>query len=200
MASVNTIIGDVSERVGDVELERITKEQVLVLINAAARDLIGAGIVIGITDDESLTSSSGGLSVVPASFVYIHDVWGGTSFNTWIPWAHWHFRVVASAPNILWDNELLVTASAVRILGHRRPNNTYTIGSGVIDIGMEAFIRERVTSYAARQLAQQAEGTPAQNLENIAGATMGESDQLLQLLAAQAHFRPNKYSRAVPLR
>jgi hypothetical protein len=189
-----------SERVGDVELERITKEQCLVLINVAARDLINAGIVIGLTDSETLSATAGSDSVVPADFAYIHDIWGGTSFYTWIPWSHWSLRVVSSAPNIHWDDQLLVTTGTVRVQGSRRPNDSYAIGSGSIDTGMEAFIRERAASAAARQLAQQAEGATAQNLEAIAAATGGESDTLLQLLAAQPHFRPALYARAVPLR
>ena len=200
MANVNQVVGEVSERVGDIELERITKEQLLVLINAAARDLLGAGIVIGLTDNESLTSSSGALSIVPASFAYIHDIWGGTSFRTWIPQSHWSFQVVSSAPNILWDSELLATSSTVQLNGHARPNAAYALGSTSIDTGMEAFVRERASAYAAKQLAQVAEGTPAANLEGISNSAMAESTVLLQLLGAQAHFRPHRYSRAVPLR
>ncbi len=198
--NVNQIVGEISERIGDIELERITKEQLLVLVNSAAEDLVGAGIVIGLTDNESLTSSAGGLSIVPASFAYIHDIWGGTSFRTWIPQSHWSFQVVSSAPNILWDSELLATSSTVQLNGHVRPSAAYALGSGTIDIGMEAFIRERASSYAAKQLAQVADGGPAANLESIANSAMAESTVLLQLLGAQAHFRPYRYSRAVPLR
>lgn len=201
MASVNDLIQEISEQVGDTELERVDKSQLLVMLNASARDLVGYGIVIGLTDNESLSAGSGTLIVVPAGFVYIHDLWGGASFQTWIPHSHWSFRIVSSAPNILFDSELQsVTSGSVRIVGHARPSNAYSLGSGTIDVGMEGFLRVRATAYAAKQLAQISEGAAAANLEGIGGAAMQESLELLQALGAQAHFRPNKYSRAVPLR
>ncbi len=201
MASVNAIVQEVSEQVGDTELERITKEQVLILINAAARDLISYGLVIGITDNTSLSAGSGSLIIVPASFVYIHDIWGGASFQTWIPHSHWSFQIVSSAPNILFDSEQQdVSSGTVQLNGHARPSASYALGAGTIDVGFEAFIRVRTVSYSAQQLAQISEGAAAANLEGISTKSMQESNELLQTLGAQAHFRPQHYSRAVPLR
>lgn len=201
MASVNDLIQEVSEQTGDVELERITKEQVLVLLNSAARDLGFAGIITGITDNESLSASSGGLIVVPSDFCYIHDIWGGTSFTTWIPHNHWSFQIVSSAPNILFDSEQQdISAGSVQLNGHRRPTNTYTLGSGTVDVGFEAFLRSRTVAYAAQQLAQIADGAAASNLEGISSKGMQSSNEMMTLLANQAHFRPQIYSRAVPLR
>lgn len=201
MASVNDLIQETSEQVGDTELERVTKEQLLILLNAAARDLVGVGIVISLTDNESLSAGSGSLIVVPAGFCYIHDIWGGTSFRTWIPHSHWSFQIVSSAPNILFDSEMQsISSGSVQLNGHARPSNAYSLGSGTIDVGMEAFLRVRTVAYAAKQLAQISEGTAAASLESIGNLAMTESDQLLQFLGAQDHFRPQHYSRAVPLR
>ncbi len=198
---MNDIVQEVSEQTGDVELERITKEQVLILLNAAANDLGFAGIITGITDNEALSAGAGTLIIVPASFTYIHDIWGGTGFATWIPHSHWSFQIVSSAPNILFDSEQQdVTSGSVQLNGHRRPTNTYTLGSGTIDVGFEAFLRMRTSAYAAQQLAQIAEGAASSNLENISVKAMQSSNEMLGLLNQQPHFRPQRYSRAVPLR
>ena len=200
-ANVKEIVQEVSEMIGDTELERITKEQVLILINASARDLIGAGLVIGLTDNESLSAGSGSLIVVPTKFAYIHDIWGGTSFQTWMPHSHWSFQIVSSAPNILFDSELQsISSGSIQLNGHARPTTGYLISATAVDIGFESFIRVRTGSYAAQQLAQISEGAAAANLEGISNKAMQESNELLQLLGTQPHFRPNRYSRAVPLR
>ena len=201
MTTVNTIVQEISEQVGDTELERITKEQVLVLVNAAAHDLLGYGLVTALTDNESLSAGSGTLIVVPAGFAYIHDIWGGTSFTTWMPPSHWSFQIVSTAPNILFDSELQsISSGLIQLNGHARPTTAYALGSGTIQVGFEAFIRVRTTAYVAQQLAQISEGAAAANLEGISNKAMQESNELLQTLGAQAHFRPQRFSRAVPLR
>ncbi len=173
----------------------------MVLINSAAHDLLGYGLVTGLTDNESLSAGSGTLIVVPAGFAYIHDIWGGTTFKTWIPPSHWSFQIVSTAPNILFDSELQsISSGTIQLNGHARPTTAYALGAGAIQVGFEAFIRVRTTAYAAQQLAQISEGAAAANLEGISNKAMQESNELLQTLGAQAHFRPQRFSRAVPLR
>ncbi len=201
MATVNGLIQEVSEQVGDTELERVTKEQIVVMLNAAAHDLIGYGLVTALTDNESLSAGAGTLIVVPAGFAYIHDIWGGTGFATWMPHSHWSFQIVSTAPNILFDSELQsISSGSVQLNGHARPTAAYAFGVGTIQVGFEAFLRVRTVSYAAQQLAQISDGAAAASLEGISTKAMQESNELLQTLGAQAHFRPQRYSRAVPLR
>lgn len=209
MATVNAVIGEISERVGDFTLEQITKEQVLVLINAAARDLIGSGLVIGLQDDESLTIGAATYEyAVPASFTYISNIFEETGaatgiYTNWVPWQRWQLKVGLTGVPVIWFDDQLFTVNAgrrLRLLGHRRPNDAYTIGTGEIDTGLDAFIRERATAMAARQLSISVEGAEQGALENIAGICWASSEALLRTIAAQEHFQPKRYARAVPLR
>lgn len=282
MATVNQVIGEISERLGDIALERFTKEQSVVVINAAARDLIGAGAVIGITDDESLIVSAATYEyAVPASFSHLHSVFeegaatdtgvdldedldtsevdvdvsdgaaiatddyiridsewmlvttggatplavtraqlgstaathdtgaalfrGPGTYYDWVPWQRWQLKVgTAGGVPALWFDDQLFTVNQgrrLRLLGHRRPNDSYVIGVGAIDTGLESFIRERATAISAHQLSEHTTDDAARAvLERIADNTWQESEERLRTILAQPHFRPSRYSRTVPLR
>lgn len=205
-ATVNSLIGEISERVGDIELERVTKEQVIVLINAAARDLRGAGIVLPIDNETLETVAATYEYAVPATIAYIFELWlesaVANQYDRRILRNQWILRLVGTTPTLIFDSDLftIVATRNIKIVGYQRPTDTYVIGTGNIDEGFEAFIRERATSYAARQLSESAEGQAQATLENIATATWQESVNLLAALAQQPDFLPRRHSRHVPLR
>lgn len=208
-ASVNDIIGEISERLGDVELERTTKEQVIELLNAAARDLRGMNVVIPLQDDESTTIATATYEyAVPGSFAWVHDIFEETGVGTgnyfnWVPWQRWRLKQGGANVPTLWFDDQLFTINAgrrVRILGHARPTDAYVIGTANIDEGLEAFIRERATSMAARQLSQPAEGAVQSALENLAATTWQNSEELLRAIMVHENYRPRRYSRAVSVR
>jgi hypothetical protein len=84
----------------------------------------------------------------------------------------------------------LVTVTQGRLAG--------AAGATTIDLGLEAFLRERALSYAAIYLALTAEGEEAGRYDQMAANSWQRSNVFIERQGA--HFQPRVYSRVVPSR
>jgi len=178
----------------------LANSQHLEFINSAAWDAANNDWLLPKNDNSLETAASTYEYSVPSGFEYVHDVWmeSGTAdqYDERILRNQWKIGLVDAVAKVIFDSVLwTVTATRnLRLNGHARPTTEYTDSSS-IDVGLEAFIRERAIMYGARNLSSHG-GQHAQQYSGMADRAMQTSEAMLQNRPEQyqLHFR----SRFVP--
>ena len=213
MATVNNIRQDIANHLKDPLMERVQGYQLLECINAAADDAFSKEWVLPV-DNESLETASATFEYnIPAGVAFIHQVWLESStsnqYDTQVLRNQWRIQLVGSQATLVFDSILftIVVTRNLKLVGHKRPTVAYATGSATIDVGMEAFIRERATSYAARYLARSVPGQVdvlAEGLQSNTGPTYAQLEQDAWLKSENlmenrgAQYRITSRSRFVP--
>ena len=135
----------------------LNTQQLLEFINSSAWDAANGDWLLPKSDESLETAASTFEYAVPSGFEYVHDVWLESStanqFDERILRNQWKIGLVSTTATLIFDS-VLFTITATRNLkldGHARPSTEYA-DTGSIDVGLEAFIRERAVAYAARNL------------------------------------------------
>lgn len=197
----------VALRVNDASQSAITAAQYLSFVNMAIDDLSAAGWLMPQSDDTSISLVSGTYNyTVPAGFAYIRHLHVADPDSNYpssyeIPFVQWELAVtvvtLVDTPQIkFWPDafDLLVNGRTIRIRGQKRPTGSLT-GSETLALGMEAFIRERATAYAAEYLASGSDEL-AQHRAQIAASSWAKSQVMLAYHPQE--FRVKSNSRVVP--
>jgi hypothetical protein len=201
--TIDELRSELAHHIQDPASQLVSRAQLLAFINSAAWDAANEGWLLNI-QDESLTLSASDYEYnVPSGLAYIHEIWqesttGTAVYDDFIPWHQWEIVLdAAGSPAIHFSREsfTIVATIDLRIKGQTRPTSEYSAGTDNIDTGMESFIRERSTAYAARNMARQS-GPHAQSMAALEESAFQTSELML---AQQAElFRPKRYSRVVP--
>ena len=203
MVTTADIINRIASQVrpwGDIEM---TIAQMTLFVNQALEDAASSGWLIDIEDDESLTFSASTYEYsVPSSFAYIGSLRvenSSTSPSTWderIPVPFWEIRFDTAAKfyiNRAWP---IPVGKKIKVIGQRRPILVTTISS-TIEVGMEAFVRERAIAYALGfQSTGSAELSVDQSHIALMDRKMAHSERLLSLHPQE--FRVTLNSEHVP--
>ena len=199
--TVDELIVDIAHQLQDPALAVVNRPQVVNFINDAAHDASNGGWFVKLDDSAGITIVSGTFEyAIPSTFVLIYELRdsGAGDLNV-IPYSHWTIEDGVT-PVIRFSEELYDTTASghngetVVIKGHRRPSLAYVEGTGVIDIGMESFLRERAVAYAARNISK-GSSTKAAGYRNLAETAWLRSESLME--AQQDLLRPLPYSRRV---
>lgn len=170
MTTVQEIVDEIKTEVRDADEYEITIAGVRAYINAAARDASGQGWLLHLTDDESLQFASNTYEyAVPASFAFIRDLFYEDAsiseiFDDIIPRHYWHIRIdVGATPTFIIHSSWTLPApnKKMKVVGFKRPT-IYAAVTETVDVGMEAFLRDRAISHAYGFLA-----TVSPELENV---------------------------------
>lgn len=158
MATANQVAAQVARRVRDADFSELQQSEYLEFVNMALDDLSAAGWLLPLAEDVSLTLAASTYEyAVPAGFAYIKRVEQASADGFYdvidiVPDWYWY---VSNDANLVirptYHGEL-VDGRVLKIVGQKRPN-TGVAGSDTIQGGMEAFVRERATKYAADYLA-----------------------------------------------
>jgi hypothetical protein len=161
MATATDLALRISYRVHDKTQVEISAADMLTFLNDAVDDLVAAGWLEPQTEDESTTMAADTYEYnIPAGFAFIdmiiqEDDSYADRYNYVIPELQWRIALDATAdPEIHFDSTLWapVANKKIKIIGQKRPAQALS-GATVIVNGMESFIRERATHYAAAFLA-----------------------------------------------
>lgn len=202
--TVAELLQEVALRLGDPKAEKVTFDRLIVFLNAAARDAANEGWYLHEEEDESITLQSNTWDyAVPSGFAYISEIWvenATTSglFDYFVPYHHWTVVLDGGVPKIRFNSRLFSIADGkrIKVVGQKRPTTSYTISTTQnIDVGMESFLRERTTAYAASFLAS-AGPEFDQNMFQLSRDAWVISEQLLASHPQQFRLRPN--ARYVP--
>ena len=187
MATATALALRVAARVHDVNQVELSAAGYLGFVNDAIDDIVAGDWLLPQADDESLTLADSDYDyAVPAGFAYIRrlivaDSVGEFPLENTVPQHHWRVSYDAdSAPEIYFFPDafdLLISGRALKIIGQKRPAQAVA-GGATIEPGMEAFIRERATAYAAEYLAG---GTSqfAQWRQRISETSWAKSERML---------------------
>ena len=203
MVTTADIINRIASQVrpwGDFEM---TIAQMTLFVNQALEDAASSGWLIDLEDDESLTFAATTYEYsVPSSFAYIGSLRvenSSTSPATWdehIPVPFWEIRFDTDAKfyiNRAWP---IPVGKKMKVIGQRRPILVTGIGS-TIEVGMEAFVRERAIAYALGfQSTGSAELSVDQSHIALMDRKMAHSERLLSLHPQE--FRVTLNSEHVP--
>jgi len=149
-------------------------------LNAAVQDATGAGWLIVLEDDESLTWTANTYAYsVPSSFAYVKELRvenTGTTPSTWdevVPDHFWEIRLDSSVPKFFISRGFPIpNAKLMKVVGQKRPT-LYSSGSTglaeTVDIGFEAFLRDRALAYT---LGFQATANPSLEIDRTRMALM----------------------------
>lgn len=157
MATATALGLQVARRVRDADQTELTAAAYLDFINMAIDDLVGAGWLLPQAEDTSTTLAEDDFTyAVPSGFAYIRslrysDTGGGYPIQNVIPQYQWY---VDNSANIQFYEDMFpfVAGQTLKIIGQKRPSQNVA-GGDTITPGMESFIRERATYYAAEYLA-----------------------------------------------
>lgn len=155
MATVKTLVDAIKAQLREPFEMEISIDQVVTFINNAADDAGGAGWMIPIEDDESLTYTNATTPLaVPATFAWVREIRYGSNYDSLIPRHYWDIRINSSAPTFFWHTALSTTpAGALKVVGYKRPKNDYaTTLTETVDPGMDAFLRSRAMFHALQFL------------------------------------------------
>ncbi len=178
----------------------VGREQLLEFINSAAWDAANQDWLLPKSNESIETAASTYEYAVPSGFTYIHDIWLESStanqFDERILRNQWKVGLVSTTATIIFDSILwtIVATRNLKLDGHARPNTEYT-DSESIDVGLEAFIRERAIMYGARNMSRHG-GQHAQQYAQLAQEAFTTSEGMLQNRPEQ--YRLHLRSRFVP--
>lgn len=199
--TVDELRDELAHHLQDSAHALINRNQLLEMINSAAWDAANGDWLIPLDDETLETVAATYEYAVPASFLYIHDVWLESAtaglFDRRILRNQWRLLLTGTTPQLVLDPDLhTITATRnLKLQGHRRPTTEYSEGTTNIDTGLESFIRERAVAYAARNLSRHG-GQHAQQYAQLAQEAWQMSENLLQNRPEQ--YRLHIRSRLVP--
>jgi len=157
MVTATALALRVAARVHDPTQVELTAAQYLAFLNDAIDDLVGMGWLLRQEEDVSITMASSDYSYdVPAGFAYIRWLREEAEspagvYDLIIPYHQWRLELrAASTPAIVFDSTVFFPRAGkkLQITGQKRPSQSVA-GGDTITSGMESFIRERATAYAA---------------------------------------------------
>lgn len=204
MVTTADIIDRIASQVrpwGDFEM---TIAQMQLFINQAIEDAASSGWLVDLEDAEALEFSANTYEYdVPSSFAYVGSLRvenSSTSPATWderIPYAFWEIRFDNSLSKFYFNRAWpLPVGKKLKVIGQRRPALVTTLG-GNIEVGMEAFVRERAIAYALGfQSTGSAELSVDQSHIALMDRKMAHSERLLSLHPQE--FRVTFNSEHVP--
>jgi len=199
----DTIGEMVALRVHDPSQVEITDTQYGLLVNSAIDDLSGAGVVLPLEEDESLTFSTTTFQYnVPAGFAFIQELRLESSassgkYPTAIHPSLWTVVLDGAAAKFQFDeNEAPMSTwngLKMKIRGQQRvPQLT---GADTVEPGLEAFIRERTVAYAAEFVAG-GESELAAQRRRLSEVAWERSERLLARIPPMYRISPD--SKRVP--
>lgn len=201
MSLVSDIQVDVALRIHDVANAEVSAAQLITFVNMGVKDARNAGWLIYQEEDESLIEASTTYEfTVPAGFAYIwqlkrENTATGT-FDYTLTKNEWRIAYDnATAKIVFYEPWYVPHAGAnLKILGQARPT-LYTAAGNTIDTGMDAFLRERATYYAASFVAG-GRSEYAQHRYNVALLARVDSEKMLAQSPQMFRMKPD--SRYVP--
>ncbi len=199
--TIEELRDEVANHLQDPEHRLLNRQQLLEFINSAAWDASNGDWLVPVDNTALETSASTFIYTVPAGIEYISDIWLESSttdqYDERILRNQWRLLLVAANPSIVFDSILftIVATRNLKLVGHARPTVEYTEETDTVDSGLESFLRERATSYGARNLSRHG-GQHAQQYAQLAQEAFQTSENMLT-------NRPEQYqlqlrSRVVP--
>jgi hypothetical protein len=203
--TVDELRDEIASHLQDPASQLVNRQQLLQFINSAAWDAANEGWVIALEEDESLTLAAGTYDyTIPSGFAYLHEVYVANAGGTYgeaelVPLNRWRLVYNSSAAKLRFSEEFftITDTRSVKLVGQARPTSEYSEDTDNIDAGMESFIRERATMYAARNLSRHG-GQHAQQYAQLEQEALQTSE--LMLRQQPERFQPKEYARPVPLR
>ncbi len=198
--TIEELRDEIAQHLQDPSHLLVGRAQLLEFINSAAWDAANGDWLLPKSEESIETAASTYEYAVPTGYEYIHDIWLESStanqFDERILRNQWKIGLVSTAATIIFDSILwtIVATRNLKLDGHARPTTEYA-SSGSIDVGLEAFIRERGIMYGARNLSMHG-GQHAQQYSKLAEQTFQTSESMLQNRPEQ--YRLHLRSRAVP--
>lgn len=199
MATATALGLQIARRCHDTSQVEITAAGYLDFINMALDDLAAAGWLEPQVSDESLILASSDYDYnVPSGFAYLSRITVADSDGEFpqqneVPQHQWHIDLdVASTPEIYFRPDVfdqLISGRALKVVGQKRPS-TGVAGSATIVAGMEAFVRERATSYALEHLADGLSEL-SQTRMRRSEQTWAKSEQMLGRHPMEFRVKPN---------
>ena len=150
---------EISNHLQDPAHLLLNTQQLLEFINSAAWDAANMDWLLPKSEESVVTAASTFEYAVPSGYEYIHDIWLESStsdqYDERILRNQWKIGLVSTTATIIFDSVLwtVVATRNLKLDGHARPTTEYA-ASASIDVGLEAFIRERAISYGARNLSR----------------------------------------------
>jgi len=145
----------VAFRCFDSAYAELTAVNYLSFLNDAVADLLVAGWVLPLEEDESLTQAAATYSyTIPATFAYVSEVrMEGGAYDESVPKWQWRLGYDGANPVLVFDSRWWtpVANKHIKIVGQQRL--AAYAGGTTVHAGVEAFVRERAVSYACAHLA-----------------------------------------------
>lgn len=203
MTTATALALRVSYRVHDKTQTEISAADMLTFLNDAIDDLVAAGWLEPQTEDETTVMADSTYEYdVPAGFAFIEQIIQeddsyADRYNYVIPDLQWRIALDATADaEIHFDSTLWapVADKKIKIVGQKRPSQSVAGGATIV-AGMEGFIRERATHYAAAFLAAGGSELQQQRKE-LSEIAYRNSERMLAQHPMEFRCRPS--SRHVP--
>ena len=205
MATATALALRVSYRVHDKDQAEISAADYLTFVNDAIDDLVAAGWLERQSEDvtTSMVTDTFDYSV-PSGFAYVQflieeDANEAGKYPGPKTADHlWWIGLVSGTPTFHFDSNLWFPTNGkkIKIVGQKRPTQSIA-GSATIVSGMEAFIRERATHYAAGYLAAGVSEL-SQWRKDLSEISYRNSEKMLAYHPQE--FRVRVGSRVVPTR
>ena len=205
MATAQTIVDRIFDRMRPADYIEVSIPQVLSFINQAAEVARGSGWVLHMEDDESLTFAENTWEyAVPATFAYVEslriedDTTSPSTYDEHIPRSYWEIRINAAVPYFYINQRAfpIPVDKSLKVIGQKRPS-LYTVITATVDPGMEAYLTEMASHFA---LSFMSAGNPTLELDRsrlaLAQKSLGFAEALLSRHPAEFRVRPS--SRLVP--
>ena len=195
-ADISTLLHDPAQQV-------FVTAQILRFINDAARDATLGGWLVDLNDDATLAFDGGTDYTVPVDFDHIVElstpgVFPGSK-NLLLP-HEWELVLEGDLSLIRFDLRFAsaLDGETITIVGFRNPA-VYTADDDVVDVGMEAFLRERAKAYGA-QYGGRSGSQWARAYEQLFQDSFTVSEEMLtkQLGRQQARLKKYLVLRQVP--
>ena len=155
MSTGNEVAGRVAFRCFDSGYAELSQANYLSFVNDALADLLAAGWVLPLEEDESLTQAAATYAyTIPATFAYISEVrMEGTAYDESVPKWQWRLGYNAGNPVLVFDSRWWtpVATKHIKLVGQQRLTAYGT--TTTVHAGVEAFVRERAVAYACAHLA-----------------------------------------------
>lgn len=149
MPTIQELQDGIALRARDTAQAEISSANIIKLINDAARDAASRGWIIPLSNNTSLTYTTGVHEYsVPATFAWVRDLLDdGVQINRW----NWDLSFISSTPKIVFQGEAsdirIATSSVITVVGFKKPKEDYSALGDTVDAGMEAFLRDRALAY-----------------------------------------------------
>lgn len=199
MSTGNEVAARVAFRCFDSGYAELSQANYLSFVNDAVADLLAAGWVLPLEEDESLTQATDTYShTIPATFAYISEVRvEGSAYDESVPKWQWRLGYDGANPVLVFDSRWWTPTDTkkIKLVGQQRLA-AYTT-TGTVHAGIEAFVRERAVAYACAHLASGSSAL-AKLRQRLAEFYWGTSESLLTHQPDQHKVVPG--SKPVPTR